>query len=103
MLRSFHIPHDSDTRCWVNQGRRNTTLYNHPYSNLYYKHHPAMRKPCNRLLLIPLPLFLKYYLPYYLHLSYAKVPGTDPGPYPHTYDYDISFHPAKVMVTILTN
>nr|DAJ22617.1 MAG TPA: hypothetical protein [Podoviridae sp. ctfN46] len=60
MLHSFHILHDSDTRCWVNQGRRNTTLYNHPYSNFYYKYHPATQKPCNRLLSIPLPLFLKY-------------------------------------------
>nr|DAI95074.1 MAG TPA: hypothetical protein [Caudoviricetes sp.] len=47
----------------MNQGRRNTTSYNHPYS----KYHPATQKPCNRLLSVPLPLFLKH-CPYYLYL-----------------------------------
>ena len=61
-----------------------------------------MRKPCNRPSLTHQPLFLKYYLPYHLYLNYAKAPGTDPGPYPHTYDHGIPSAPPRLGST-LTN
>jgi hypothetical protein len=65
-----------------------------------YKYHPAMRKPCNRLLLIPLPLFLKH-CPYYLYLiKLCQGAGNRPRTISAHVRSWYSFRPAKAWFNI---